>query len=84
MSNVLSLARRLARLGPQERRLVGSVANELAGDGKRRKRRNGRRKVAAVARTSKPRTKAPAKAVAPKAAAPRARPRSIPAFEEED
>lgn len=84
MSNVLSLARKLAKLEPDERRLAASIGNELAGDGRKRRRRNGRRKAAAPARVSKPRPKpAPVRAVAPKAAAPRIKPR-MPTFEEEE
>lgn len=82
MGNVLSLARRLAKLEPSERRLAAQVANDLAGDRPRR-RKNGRKRAAPVARTSKPKAKAPVRAVPPKAAAPRGR-RNISALDTDD
>lgn len=77
MSNVLTLARRLAKLDPQERRLAASIGNELAGDGRRK-----RRKKKPV--TSSPKPKPPKKAPAPKAAAPRVRPRLTASDIEDD
>lgn len=87
VTTLRSAARSLAKLSAEDRRTAFQLAGDIAGDGRKRRRKNGRRKAATVARRSKPgpRPKAPARPTPPpKAAAPRVRPRAIPDIEEDE